>query len=76
MQQHIIFIFQNLMRQQQKMFQQTRVVQSQRLRTIRQLFDQYTKVGDQKYEIEVEILVRNQYPPKQQLPVHSGKYRD
>ncbi|KAF6340563.1 synaptonemal complex protein 3 [Rhinolophus ferrumequinum] len=33
----------NLFRQQQKMFQQSRIVQSQRLKTIRQLYEQYTK---------------------------------
>ncbi|XP_064635061.1 synaptonemal complex protein 3-like [Lineus longissimus] len=33
----------NLLRQQQKLFQQTRVVQSQRLKTIKQLHEQYTK---------------------------------
>ncbi|KAI0208128.1 Synaptonemal complex protein 3 [Lamellibrachia satsuma] len=32
-----------LIRQQQKLFQQTRIVQSQRLKTIRQLHEQYTK---------------------------------
>ena len=35
---------QNLFRQQQKLFQQSRVVQAQRLKTIRQLHEQYTKV--------------------------------
>ncbi|KAK2181279.1 hypothetical protein NP493_402g00027 [Ridgeia piscesae] len=35
--------FQALIRQQQKLFQQTRIVQSQRLKTIRQLHEQYTK---------------------------------
>ena len=38
------FVIQNLFRQQQKLFQQSRVVQAQRLKTIRQLHEQYTKV--------------------------------
>ncbi|XP_027631513.1 synaptonemal complex protein 3 [Tupaia chinensis] len=33
----------NLFRQQQKLFQQSRIVQSQRLKTIRQLYEQFTK---------------------------------
>lgn len=33
-----------MFKQQQKMFQQARVVQSQRLKTIKQLHDQFTKV--------------------------------
>jgi len=38
---------QSLFRQQQKLFQQTRVVQSQRLKTIKQLHEQYLKgIGD------------------------------
>ncbi|KAM5279532.1 LOW QUALITY PROTEIN: synaptonemal complex protein 3-like [Hipposideros larvatus] len=37
----------NLFQQQQKMFQQARIVQNQRLKTIRQLYEQYTKTtGD------------------------------
>ncbi|CAH1787931.1 unnamed protein product [Owenia fusiformis] len=38
---------QNLFRQQQKMFQQARVVQNQRLKTIRQLHEQYMKGVDE-----------------------------
>jgi len=34
---------QNLFRQQQKLFQQTRVIQAQRLKTVRQLHEQYLK---------------------------------
>lgn len=42
---HILILFQQQMfKQQQKMFQQARVVQSQRLKTIKQLHDQFTKV--------------------------------
>jgi len=33
----------NMFRQQQKVFQQSRLVQSQRLKTIRQLYEQFTK---------------------------------
>ncbi len=39
-----VFVLQNLFRQQQKVFQQTRIVQSQRLKTIKQLHEQYVKV--------------------------------
>lgn len=46
---HVIFILilyqQQMFKQQQKMFQQARVVQSQRLKTIKQLHDQFTKVN-------------------------------
>ena len=34
----------NMFKQQQKLFQQQRVVQAQRLKTIKQLHEQYTKV--------------------------------
>lgn len=34
-----------MLRQQQKVFQQARVVQSQRLKTIKQLYDQFLKVN-------------------------------
>ena len=36
---------QTLFKQQQKVFQQQRIVQSQRLKTIKQLHEQYMKVG-------------------------------
>lgn len=46
---HVIYILilyqQQMFKQQQKMFQQARVVQSQRLKTIKQLHDQFTKVN-------------------------------
>ena len=35
----------NMFKQQQKLFQQQRVVQAQRLKTIKQLQEQYIKVG-------------------------------
>lgn len=48
---HVIHVYililyqQQMFKQQQKMFQQARVVQSQRLKTIKQLHDQFTKVN-------------------------------
>lgn len=39
-----VFLLQNMFRQQQKVFQQARIVQSQRLKTIKQLYEQFLKV--------------------------------
>lgn len=40
-----LLLLQNMLRQQQKVFQQARIVQSQRLKTIKQLYEQFLKVN-------------------------------
>lgn len=41
----LLLLLQNMLRQQQKVFQQARIVQSQRLKTIKQLYEQFLKVN-------------------------------
>ncbi|KFO85620.1 Synaptonemal complex protein 3 [Buceros rhinoceros silvestris] len=47
----------NVFRQQQKVFQQARIVQSQRLKTIKQLYDQFLKVHMEELEKSNESLL-------------------
>ncbi|NXF62759.1 SYCP3 protein, partial [Ciccaba nigrolineata] len=47
----------NIFRQQQKVFQQARIVQSQRLKTIKQLYDQFLKVHMEELEKSNENLL-------------------
>uniref|UniRef100_A0A8D2IX75 XLR/SYCP3/FAM9 domain-containing protein n=1 Tax=Varanus komodoensis TaxID=61221 RepID=A0A8D2IX75_VARKO len=47
----------NMLRQQQKVFQQARIVQSQRLKTIKQLYEQFLKVNMEDMEKNHESLL-------------------
>ncbi|NWS42895.1 SYCP3 protein, partial [Probosciger aterrimus] len=47
----------NMLRQQQKVFQQARIVQSQRLKTIKQLYEQFLKVHMEELEKSNENLL-------------------
>ncbi|XP_062402613.1 synaptonemal complex protein 3 [Sardina pilchardus] len=63
----------NLFRQQQKLFQQARVVQSQKLKTIRDLYDQFVKNMDEMEKSHESFLQGAQVELKKEMAMLQKK---
>ncbi|XP_076158534.1 synaptonemal complex protein 3 [Alosa pseudoharengus] len=63
----------NLFRQQQKLFQQARVVQSQKLKTIRDLYDQFVKNMDEMEKSHQSFLQGAQVELKKEMAMLQKK---
>lgn len=64
---------QNLFRQQQKVFQQSRIVQSQRLKTIRQLYEQFIKSMEDLEKNHENLLTGAQNELKKEMALLQKK---
>ncbi|NWS21336.1 SYCP3 protein, partial [Pachyramphus minor] len=63
----------NMLRQQQKVFQQARIVQSQRLKTIKQLYEQYLKRMDELEKSNENLLVGAQNELRKEMALLQKK---
>ncbi|NWH70199.1 SYCP3 protein, partial [Piaya cayana] len=63
----------NMFRQQQKVFQQTRIVQSQRLKTIKQLYDQFLKSMEELEKSNESLLAGAQSELRKEMTMLQKK---
>ncbi|NXN44897.1 SYCP3 protein, partial [Rhinoptilus africanus] len=63
----------NMFRQQQKVFQQARIVQSQRLKTIKQLYDQFSKSMEELEKSHENLLAGAQSELRKEMALLQKK---